>query len=140
VQWQTIVTERRQDLLVYLALAAFHRRPTFSALPEELQYDVRDILGTYKAGCLAADELLFSAGDNEAVDLACRTATVGKLTPEALYVHSSALAFIPPLLRVYEGCARALVGTVGEANVIKLNRRKAKVSYLLSAITENRGR
>jgi hypothetical protein len=62
VQWQTIVTERRQDLLVYLALAAFHRRPTFSALPEELQYDVRDILGTYKAGCLAADELLFSAG------------------------------------------------------------------------------
>jgi DNA phosphorothioation-associated putative methyltransferase len=117
-------------LLVYLALAAFRRRPAFSALPEELQYDIRDLFGTYKAACTAADELLFSAGNTEAVDLACRTATVGKLTPEALYAHSSTLAFLPPLLRVYEGCARALVGTVEEANVLKFNRRDARVSYL----------
>jgi hypothetical protein len=129
-QWQTIVAERRRDLLVYLALAAFRRRPAFSALPEELQYDIRDLFGTYKAACTAADELLFSAGNTEAVDLACRTATVGKLTPEALYAHSSTLAFLPPLLRVYEGCARALVGTVEEANVLKFNRRDARVSYL----------
>ncbi len=129
-QWQTIVAERHRDLLIYLALAAFHRRPAFSALPEELQYDIRDLFGTYKAACMAADELLFSAGNTEAVDLACRAAAIGKLTPEALYVHSSTLAFMPPVLRVYEGCARALVGTVEEANVLKLNRREAKVSYL----------
>jgi DNA phosphorothioation-associated putative methyltransferase len=129
-RWQAIVVEHRQDLLVYMALAAFHRRPALSALPEELQYDIRDLLGTYKSACMAADELLFRAGDTEAVDLACRTAAVGKLTPEALYVHISTLALLPPLLRVYEGCARALVGTVEKANVLKLNRREARISYL----------
>ncbi len=129
-QWQTIVAECHRDLLVYLALVAFHRRPAFSTLPEELQYDIRDLFGTYKAACMAADELLFSAGHAEDIDLACRTATVGKLTPEALYIHGSTLASLPPLLRVYEGCARALVGTVEGANVLKLNRRDARVSYL----------
>jgi DNA phosphorothioation-associated putative methyltransferase len=95
-----------------------------------LQYDIRDLIGTYKAACMAADELLFRAGNTEAVDLACRTAAIGKLTPEALYVHISTLAVLPPLLRVYEGCARALVGTVEKANILKLSRREARVSYL----------
>ncbi len=32
---------------------------------------------------------------------------VGKLLPTALYVHRTALEALDPLLRVYEGCARA---------------------------------
>lgn len=40
------------------------------------------------------------------------------------------MALLPPLLRVYEGCAHALVGTVEKANVLKLNRREARISYL----------
>lgn len=52
------------------------------------------------------------------------------MTHEALYVHSSALPRLCPLLRVYEGCGRALAGTVEQANVIKLNRIEPKVSYL----------
>jgi DNA phosphorothioation-associated putative methyltransferase len=34
------------------------------------------------------------------------------------------------VLRVYEGCARALLGAVEGANVIKLHRRSGKVTYL----------
>jgi len=38
--------------------------------------------------------------------------TIGKLLPNALYVHRDALDSLEPLLRVYEGCARAYyVGT-----------------------------
>ena len=55
---------------------------------------------------------------------------MGKLTHEALYVHASALARVPAVLRVYEGCGRALTGTVEEGTIIKLNRQKPQVSYL----------
>jgi DNA phosphorothioation-associated putative methyltransferase len=37
---------------------------------------------------------------------------------------------LPPILRVYEGCARAYVGVVEGANVVKLNRRTPQISYL----------
>ena len=35
------------------------------------------------------------------------------------------------LLRVYEGCARAYLGEVEGANLIKLHRHSGKVSYLV---------
>jgi hypothetical protein len=34
------------------------------------------------------------------------------------------------MLRIYEGCARALVGDIDEANLIKLHRFSGKVSYI----------
>ncbi len=57
-------------------------------------------------------------------------ATVGKLLPNALYVYRDALESLEPLLRVYEGCARAYLGEVEGANLIKLHRHSEKVSYL----------
>lgn len=59
-----------------------------------------------------------------------RASPVGKLTPSALYIHRSALDALPPVLRVYEGCARTLAGEVPDANVLKLSRKDPKVSYL----------
>jgi DNA phosphorothioation-associated putative methyltransferase len=129
-QWQTIAEERARDLLVYLALANFGGRPAFSQLPVDLQYDVRDFYGSYKEATRRADELLFAAGRLDAIDTSVRAATIGKLTPEALYVHTSALPKLPPLLRVYEGCGRAMTGTVGDANILKLHRQRPQVSYL----------
>jgi DNA phosphorothioation-associated putative methyltransferase len=129
-QWQRISDDRRRDVLVYLALANFGGRPSLSKLPPEMQYDVRDLFGSYKAATTQADRLLFAAGAPEIVDASSRAATVGKLTSEALYVHVSALPYLPPVLRVYEGCGRALTGTVEGANILKLHRRKPQVSYL----------
>jgi DNA phosphorothioation-associated putative methyltransferase len=129
-QWQRVTQERSRDVLVYLALANFGGRPSFSQLPPELQYDVRDFFGSYKAATEEADRLLYSAGSTAAVEISIRAATVGKLTQEALYVHVSALPLLPPVLRVYEGCGRALAGTVGGANILKLHRQKPQVSYL----------
>ena len=65
------------------------------------------------------------------MDEACKRATVGKLLPNALYVHREALDSLEPLLRAYEGCARAYLGEVEGANLIKLHRQSAKVSYLV---------
>ena len=74
--------------------------------------------------------MLFAAGKPDAVDLACRASTVGKLTPNALYVHATATGAIPAVLRVYEGCARVLAGEVPDLTLVKLHRREAVVSYL----------
>ena len=129
-RWNSVREERRADVLVYLALAAFSKRPRFGALPDELRHDIRAFFGSYKSGCTEADALLFSAGDQDALERACRTASVGKLLPEALYVHHTALEHLPPLLRVYEGCGRQLAGAVEGLTLVKLFRRRARVSYL----------
>ena len=129
-RWDRIRHERRADILVYLALAAFPKRPRFGALPRELRHDIRAFFRSYKSGCAEADTLLFSAGDQEAVDRACRDAHVGKLLPDALYVHHTAVKHLPQVLRVYEGCGRQLAGTVDGVTLVKLFRRRARVSYL----------
>ena len=85
---------------------------------------------TYTRACETADAFLFRLGDPEAVDQACQRSPVGRLTSNALFVHKSAVAALEPALRIYEGCARAYLGEIDEANVVKLHRFSGKVSYL----------
>jgi DNA phosphorothioation-associated putative methyltransferase len=128
--WSDIRRQRTEDLLVYLALARFRKRPPLSRLPVSLQRDIKEFLGPYKRACERADQLLFSAGDADAIDEACRRSEIGKLLPNALYVHRSAVDTLEPLLRVYEGCARAYLGEIEDATIVKLHRFSGKVSYL----------
>ena len=130
-QWEAIRHERRDDLLVYLALAAFGKRPKLGQLPDALRYDIRAFFGTYKAACTEANRLLYSAGNQDAVNRACGQAPVGKILPGALYIHHSALSHLPPLLRVYEGCGRQLAGSVDGMTLVKLSRYRPQVSYLV---------
>jgi len=130
-RWSEFETRSSQDFLVYLALAAFVGRPKFSELPEDLQHDARDLFGSYKAACSQADTLLFGAGNQEALELACRSAAFGKLTPEALYVHVAGIARLPALLRVYVGCSETLTGKVDNATLLKIHRLKPQVSFLV---------
>ncbi len=116
---------------MYLALARFRKRPNLSGLPLTLQRDMKAFFGAYGRACAQADELLFKAGDSAAIDEACKRAAVGKLLPDDLYIHRSALDALEPVLRIYEGCGRAFLGEVEGANVIKIHRRSGKLSYLV---------
>lgn len=129
--WEAIREHRTEDLLVYLALARFRKRPPIRQLPRSLQLDMRAFFGTYTKACQRADELLFRAGDATAIDEACQRSSVGKKLPDDLYVHRSALDSLEPLLRIYEGCGRAYLGDVEGANIIKIHRRSGKLSYLV---------
>jgi DNA phosphorothioation-associated putative methyltransferase len=129
--WEAIARRRREDLLVYLALARFGKRPLRSQLPLTLQRDMKAFFGTYAKACAEADDFLFRAGDATAIDEACTQATTGKLLPDDLYVHRDALDSLEPLLRIYEGCGRAYLGEVEGANIVKIHRRSGKLSYLL---------
>ena len=130
-EWDAIRRQRTEDTLVYLALAAFPKRPRFSALPPDLRNDIRAFFGTHKKACEQADALLYSAGNLRAVSAACEKAGVGKLLPDALYVHHTALPQLPAVLRVYEGCGRQLVGAIDGMTLTRLSRHKSTVSYLV---------
>jgi len=129
-QWAAIAEERRSDLLVYVALGRFPRRPAFQSLPRDLQRDIKALFKTYKSASTAGDALLFEAGNMARVNAACSDSAFGKLMPTALYVHVTGLSRLAPVLRVYEGCARVLTGDVAGATVIKLRRDEPKISYL----------
>jgi DNA phosphorothioation-associated putative methyltransferase len=122
--------QRYQELLIQLALSRFRGRPQFSRLPRELRFDVRDYCSSYKSACECADRLLFTAGDAKQVSKAMLLSPVGKRTGNALYVHSDAIPDLPPVLRVYEGCAREFIGEVEDATCVKIHRDKPAVSYL----------
>ena len=107
--WAEVTDARRADLLVYIGLSRFGRRPRLSQLPATLARDIKALFGSYQAACAQADRLLFAAGKTDLIDLAACSSPVGKLTPSALYIHRSAMPLLPPLLRLYEGCAQALV-------------------------------
>ena len=128
--WADIAGKRAQDLLIYLALARFEGRPALSHLPLPLQRDIKALFPSYAQTCKQADALLFSVGRTEEVDAACSTSPIGKKTPEALYVHICAIDHLPAGLRVFEGCARAYIGRVDGANLVKLNRLEPRISYL----------
>ena len=128
--WENIGKSRTEDLLVYLALARFEKRPALKKLPIELQRDIKAFFRSYKVACQMADLLLFRAGDPEAIDDACKHSEVGKLLPNALYVHKSAINTLEPLLRIFEGCARSYLGEIEDTNIVKLHRFSGKISYL----------
>jgi hypothetical protein len=129
-KWERATGFARDNFLVYTALTAFGGRPKFSELPEDLQYDAKELYGSYNVACQEADRLLRSIADLNAIGAACQSAPFGKLTPEALYVHVAYVGELPPLLRVYQGAARMLTGDVDETTLVKLNRIKPQVSFL----------
>lgn len=128
--WARVTIQRRAELLIYVALSRLGRRPRFSQLDSSLAADIRTLFGGYTEACLQADRLLMACGDQAMLYVNARSSKVGKQTPSALYVHRSAIAEIPPVLQVYEGCARVLAGTIPSANVIKLSVSEPQVSYL----------
>jgi DNA phosphorothioation-associated putative methyltransferase len=130
VYWEQIAIQRRSELLIYIALSRFGRRPKFSQLTRTLAGDIKTLFGTYQAACAQADRLLFASGNPAQIYVSARSSAIGKQTPTSLYIHRRALAELPPVLQVYEACARVLSGTVDQANMIKLSVTQPQVSYL----------
>ncbi|WP_345685943.1 DNA phosphorothioation-associated putative methyltransferase [Novipirellula caenicola] len=128
--WEVVRKQRSEDLLVYLALANFGRRPKFSELSLKFQRDVKAFFTSYKNACEEADQLMFRAGDPMEIDAACQRSPIGRLCPNSLWIHECVRDQLEPLLRIYEGCARAYIGSVEDANLIKIHRVSGKVSYL----------
>ena len=129
-EWDAIKEKRRQDLLVYLALGNFQGRPTIRKIASEIKEDAKALLISYKQACLLADILLLGVSNLEKIRDLCQDSPIGKQLQNAIAIHISALDKLPPLLRVYEGCASRVYGRLENANIVKIYYNRPKISYL----------
>lgn len=130
-EWEAIAEQRRQDLLIYLALGKFSGRPTIRKLAPDIKADVKALFGSYKQACTIADLLLINVGDMKKIANLCKSSNIGKQLNGAIAVHISALEKLPPLLRLYEGCASRNFYRLENANIVKLYYNKPKITYLV---------
>lgn len=126
--------QKRSDLLVFAALQQFQKRRPYCDLDSTLQRDIRYFFGTYQNLQATARSELFSLSAPEKIDAVCRRASERGLgcldDSHSLQFHSSLLRELPPLLRIYVGCATALAGDIEEFDLIKLHIRSGKVSLM----------
>ncbi len=69
--------------------------------------------------------------DFNAIAVTCQRSKVGKLLPDALYIHVSALQAFAPLIQSYESEARHLASFLEGITLVKFNLKKPSISYLL---------
>jgi DNA phosphorothioation-associated putative methyltransferase len=123
--------DRRNDLLVYVAMANLRRRIPFGHLSSTLRLDIRTFFSNYRTALAKGLELLYAAGDSGEIELACEELKIGWQDDQALYLHRSLLEELPPVLRAYIGCATSLFGDVAQADVIKLHKASGKATFLV---------
>jgi DNA phosphorothioation-associated putative methyltransferase len=126
--------ERAADLQVYFALNQFERRKAYAHLERGLQQDIKLFFGDFASAKARALALLFQIADLEAIDQACRDASEHGLgwfeAGQYLQLHVSLVEQLPPLLRVYVGCAAVLYGDYRHADLVKIHTRSGKVSLM----------
>jgi len=126
---------RRGDLLVYFALGQFGRRKPYRHMPEGLKRDIKTFFQSYSAAQDEARELLFSIADPNNIESSGITAfeslKCGELIEgHSLVIHSSFISLLPPILRVYVGCATQLYGDIDNIDLIKIHFQSGKLSMM----------
>ena len=129
-EWEKIADQRRQDILLYLALSRFETRPTIRQLPTLLKNDIKKLFGSYQAACFLADEMLISVGHLDIIKKICQEINIGKTFAKSFLIHLKMLNYLPTLLRLYEGCASRTIGRMESANLVRFYFTEPKISYL----------
>ena len=129
-EWEQISDQRRQDILLYLALSHFGKRPKMRQLSPMLKADIRDLFGNYEFACLLADKMLMSLRNLDLIKQLCQSSKIGKVFERSFLVHLNALDSLPTLLRLYEGCASRTIGRMESANLIRFYFNQPRIAYL----------
>ena len=89
------------------------------------------MFGSYEPACEDTDRMLLNLHKPGVIAKLCHESKIGKLLPNSLYVHASALTALNPLLRLYEELASRTIGAAAAgATLVKFQTDKAKISYL----------
>lgn len=125
---------RRGDLLVFLAMNQFEGRRSRGKHSDTLKHDLRAFFGRFDDAENAARTVLFSIANAKDVRAAAREASnkgLGHLDAEhSLQLESRVIVRLPPLLRVFAGCAARLYGDLDAADMVKLHLGSGKVTLL----------
>tara|TARA_R110001592_G_scaffold192882_1_gene439960 strand:+ start:10735 stop:12603 length:1869 start_codon:yes stop_codon:yes gene_type:complete len=130
---------RKEDLLIYFALAMFEKRKAYTHQPDDLKRDIKAFFDTYKIAQHQAKELLFKIADVEQISAECISANellpASKLVfendqPHSLIFHKKFLDDLSSLLRVYVGSALQMYGELDDIQLIKIHINSGKVTLL----------
>ena len=125
---------RLSDLEIYFALAQFEGHRHYTQLEQGLRRDVKEFFGDYRDVQSSSRGLLFQIADIAAINRACQEAAehgLGWLEENgSLQLHSSLVEQLPPLLRVYVGCATVVYGDYHNADLVKIHIPSSKISLL----------
>ncbi|MFC4654057.1 DNA phosphorothioation-associated putative methyltransferase [Rheinheimera marina] len=131
-------TMRKEDMLVYFALAQFQKYKSYTQQPESLKRDIKAFFGNFNVALTQSKELLFSIADQQAITDSCLKLQLqipSKLeledeTPHSLTFHKTYLTKLTPLLRVYTGAALQLYGELDDIDLIKIHLKSGKLTLL----------
>ncbi|WP_198064018.1 DNA phosphorothioation-associated putative methyltransferase [Neptunomonas qingdaonensis] len=127
---------KKDDLIVYFALALFGKRKPYTRLADGLKRDVKALFGTYKEVQERARHALFEVSDVQKIYSACKTAYENLSASvmdeqHSLTIHRGFLEELPQILRIYVGCAVQLYGELDEVSLIKIHIQSGKVSLMV---------
>ena len=125
---------RLDDLRIYFADFQFRQHSAYRHLEGGLQRDIKAFFGDYRVALEQGRALLFAAGRPETIAEACRIAAEQGLgwleDSESLQLHTSLIAQLPPVLRVYVNCGLKLYGDPESADLIKIHIRSGKLTLM----------
>ncbi len=126
---------RINDLLVYFALGQFEKRKPYSQMPEGLKRDIKAFFGNYKEAVGEATRLLFSVGDPMVIEESSKRSyekyPIGEFNDGHSWVIPKLLLNdLPPVLRIYIGCACHIYGDLDDMHLIKIHFTSGKVSLM----------
>jgi DNA phosphorothioation-associated putative methyltransferase len=124
--------QRKEDLLVYLAMANFRKRVPLKDLDDALQADIKSHFGTYREAQEKGLDLLFSTGQEESLEQAVAGLNFGWLDANEGHfsIHRSLLPELPAALRIYIQCGAHLYGDPQEADIVKIHLCSKKLTFL----------
>ncbi|WP_415892552.1 DNA phosphorothioation-associated putative methyltransferase [Neptuniibacter sp. PT8_73] len=134
-EFDLAVEYRKEDLILYFALAMFQGRKAYSQLTATIKRDVKAFFGAFREAQFIAQEALFSVSDVELIESTSIEAS--KLLPaclldgESLILHIRYLDLLPLPLRLYVGCAAQLYGDLDEVDLVKIHIHSGKVSLMV---------
>ena len=125
---------KRDDLLVFLALELFKQRTAFREMSATFQRDIKIFFGSITEARKEAHDLLFQISNDEEINKSCEIAASEGLgflrSDKSLQLHTSLVERLPPLLRIYVGCATMLYGDVTTADLVKIHIKSGKFSLM----------
>jgi DNA phosphorothioation-associated putative methyltransferase len=131
--FESIRQTKKDSLLVFLAMRRFDRAgfPKAQDIPSTMVADIKEHFSSYLDCRKQAEAMLYKIADDKAMSEAMKQIKTGKILPDAVYIHPSFVNSLPPLVQIKVGIAQKLVGDVEECNLIKINKFKPKVSFLI---------
>lgn len=134
VSLERAIAQRRDDLVVFLALRLFERKKPYRQLEGRLQRDIKAHFGDYANALIAAQQALLEIAQPALLDAAARQACEHGLgyyvDSDYLQLEAGLLPRLPARLRIYVGCGSVLYGDLSGVDVVKIHLRSGKLSLL----------